>query len=415
MVQAFRGMYDKVERLEGLLAQDKAKPLGPAPNLLLLHYHITQLETFRNETMHQAKRATPEARATLEKYFERPNALLKEFEEYYLGLAGDLIQIVRKGNPGVAVKIAKIAELEGQKDEKAIAIRLVKKQNTEMASRFKSMQADARQLKHYRAKVLDAIRNTAKQRLQEQHEKMQGNSAQFFSSLDWFYEDLVVVEDQLSMRFPPDWKIFTQYIKAYHKALSDFIVTIVDGQPEAGTMLYLAQFCKEYYKNMTKELQIAPELIEPKLLDGREDELIDDYLLIVRKKMAEWTTNLMKTETRDFTNRETEPDTDADGQYLMQGAPIMFQSASMKAAVCTADVTASCSDQSANRSSTGFKPRLSRNESRQRVQRDNARDAGNMAESDRHRVRPSNCTARYCSTWAGRIPDCTCQRSSQVC
>lgn len=326
MVEALRGMYDKIERLEALLAREKAKPYGPAPNLLLIHYHVTELEAFRNETVHQAKRATAETRATLEKYFERLNAFLQEYEEHYLNLAATLLQIVRRGNPGVAVKIAKIAELEGQKDEKAIAIKLVKKQNKELASRFKSVQADARQIKHYRAKVLDAIRNAVKTRLHEQHVKMKGNSAQFFSSLDWFYEDLVIVEDQLAARFPPDWKIYSQYVKAYHKSLHDFIITIVESEPEAGTMLYLAQFCKEYYKNMTKELGIPPELIQPKLLDGREEDLIDDYLLLVRKKMAEWTANLMKSELKDFSARETEPDIDPDGQYLLQGAPIMFQS-----------------------------------------------------------------------------------------
>ena len=326
MVDSLRGMYDKLDWLEDLLSADRADPLGPATNLLVVHYHLTQLEAFRNETVHQAKRATPESRATLERYFARLSGVITSFEDHYLGLAGSLIQIVRNGNPGVAVKLAKIAEVEGARDEKAIAIRLVKKQNKEIASRFKSIQADARQIKHYRAKVLGAIRDTAKTRLHEQHIKMQGNSAVFFSSLDWFYEDLVLVEDQLAQRFPPDWKIYTQFVKAYHKSLYDFVRTIVEAEPEAASLLYLAQFCKEYHKNMTKELDIPPELIEPKLLDGKEGDLLDDYVLLVRKKLDEWTANLMKTEVADFTKREQEPDVDPDGQYLMQGAPIMFQS-----------------------------------------------------------------------------------------
>jgi len=326
MVDKLRSMYDKIDRLEDMLNQERNDPLGPATNLLFIHYHLTELEAFRNETIFQAKRATPEARATLERYFERLSGVLVSFEEHYLHLAATLIQITRAGHAGVAVKIAKIAEVEGGRDEKAIAIKLVKKKNKELASRFKSMQAEARSIKHYRAKVMDAIRTTAKTKLQEQHEGLKGNSAQFFSSLDWFYEDLVLVEDQLAARFPPDWKIYTQFVKAYHKSLYDFVKTIKEEQPEAGTLLYLAQFCKEYYKNMTKELEIPPELITPKLLDGNEADLIDDYLKLVRKKMDEWTNNLMRSEVKDFQQRETEPDVDAEGQYLMQGAPIMFQS-----------------------------------------------------------------------------------------
>lgn len=326
MVDSLRGMYDKIDRIEEMLSHERANPTGPAPNLLIIHYHLGQLETFRNETIHQAKRATPEARATLERYFERLNAVIASFDEHYLNLAGSLIAIAKAGNASVAVKIAKIAELEGSRDEKAIAIRLVKKKNAELASRFKSMQADARVFKHLRAKVLEAIRNTAKTQLHEQHIGMKGDAASFFSSLDWFYEDLVLVEEELVPRFPPDWKIYSQFVKAYHKSLNDFIKTIVETEPEAGTLLYLSQFVKEYHKNMTKELGIPPELLEPKLLDGKDGELIDDYVVAIRKKMDEWTNNLMKTEVKDFTLRETEPDVDSEGQYLMQGAPIMFQS-----------------------------------------------------------------------------------------
>lgn len=330
MVESFRTMYDKINWLEGMLKQEEADPLGPAPNLLVIHYHLTELESFRNETIHQAKRATAESRATLEKYFEPLNALLKSFEDHYLRLSGGIIEIARAGNPSVAVKIAKIAEIEGQRDEKAIAIKMIKKQqhNKELASKFKSIQAESRQIKHYRSKVIEQIRNSAKTRLHEEHVKLKGDSATFFSSLDWFYEDLVLVEDVLAARFPPDWKIHTQFVKAYHKSLYDFLRTMVEAEPEAASLLYLSQFVKEYYKNMTKELAIPPELLEPKLLDGKEADLIDDYVLKVREKMDEWTANLMKTEIDDFTKREAEPDVDGDGQYLMQGAPIMFQSQS---------------------------------------------------------------------------------------
>ena len=68
---------------------------------------------------------------------------MQNFETHYLSLASNLLRITRKGYPEVAVKIAKIAELEGARDEKAIAIRLVKKQGAELASKFKSLQADA--------------------------------------------------------------------------------------------------------------------------------------------------------------------------------------------------------------------------------------------------------------------------------
>ena len=76
---------------------------------------------------------------------------------------------------------------------------------------------------------------------------------------------------------------------------------------------------------MTKELAIAEDLVQPPLLDGKEQDLIEDYLRLIVKKMEEWTANLMKTETGEFLKREEPPEIDADGYYGMQGAVIFFQ------------------------------------------------------------------------------------------
>lgn len=116
------------------------------------------------------------------------------------------------------------------------------------------------------------------------------------------------------------------FIKAYHKALYDFLRDFVASEPDAGTLLRLANFTKEYHKTMTKELDIPPEMLEPKLLDGKQQELIEDYLKLIVNKMDEWTSNIMKTQTNDFATRMDPPEEDADGMYNLTDAVIMFQS-----------------------------------------------------------------------------------------
>ena len=71
MVNQLRDMYDKIEYCEALLQRDRQDPLGPAPNLLAVHYSLTQLESFRNETVLQAKRSKRADMETLNRYFER--------------------------------------------------------------------------------------------------------------------------------------------------------------------------------------------------------------------------------------------------------------------------------------------------------------------------------------------------------
>jgi hypothetical protein len=111
-------MASKLDVVERLLSADSADILGPAPNLLVLHYQLNQLETFRNQTMHQAKKASPSSKTTLTRWFERLNNVLAAFEEYLMGLARNILGIVRAGHPHVVVRLIKIAEAEGKEDEK---------------------------------------------------------------------------------------------------------------------------------------------------------------------------------------------------------------------------------------------------------------------------------------------------------
>lgn len=113
--------------------------------------------------------------------------------------------------------------------------------------------------------------------------------------------------------------------QGYHKGLYEFLAAYVKSGPDAGSLLRLAQFTKEYKKIMIKEIGIEENLLQPPLLDGKEQELIEDYLKLIVKKMEEWTANLMKTEISEFLSREEPPEVDADGYYGMQGAVILFQ------------------------------------------------------------------------------------------
>jgi len=112
------GMAAQLGNLEQMLAADTREIVGPAPNLLIIHYQLNQLERFRNQTLHQAKRALPSSQATLTRWFEPLNKLIAEFDEYIVQLAQNILSLVRAGHSDVVVKLVKIAEVEGKEDEK---------------------------------------------------------------------------------------------------------------------------------------------------------------------------------------------------------------------------------------------------------------------------------------------------------
>ena len=118
MVNNLLGMSSQLQQLERMLDDDRQDIDGPAPNLLIIHYHLNQLERFRNETIHDAKKASSNSQATLGRWFEPLNKLIAEFDDYIVQLAANVLQLVRVGNADVVVRLIKIAEVEQREDEK---------------------------------------------------------------------------------------------------------------------------------------------------------------------------------------------------------------------------------------------------------------------------------------------------------
>ena len=333
-VAALANTRARLAHIDKLLAVER-EHIGTSPNLLAIHYHLSELETFRNETLALSARqkgvaGDDDAGRTrrLDKYFAHLGDTLAAFDAHYFNIAHQLVPLARAGHAAVAVKVAKIAELEGARDEKAVAIKLARKAtNADVAARFKSIHADARAIKHYRSRVVDAVKESCKHAIEDSYSRHGDDGAlEWIEELeDWLFDDLVTVERDLAHCFPPDWHIFDQFAKAYHTALHDFLAVFVKSDPAPASLLRLAQFVKEYKQNMTKELDVPEKLLQPPLLDGNEQDLVEQYLQLLVRKMDEWTQNLMRTEVEEFTKRENAPEIDADEHYGLQGAVIMFQ------------------------------------------------------------------------------------------
>ncbi|KAG6374636.1 exocyst complex component Sec6-domain-containing protein [Boletus reticuloceps] len=302
MVNNLLEMNSKLDVLEEMLAVDSQELVGPAPNLLHIHLQISRLEAFRNQTMHQAKQASPTSRQKLIRIFERLSQLIVDFETYLMELARNILPLVRAGYPDVVVKLIKIAEFEGGEDEKAIAIRLVKKAaKMDAASKFRSMQANARVIKHYHSKVTKTITEAIQFAFDDYFERYQRDPSAFLDNLGWIYQDIIRIESDVVPCFPPSYDI----ARSEHPLAPPRV----------------AQRVQEEYERT----QRSSELIDPPLLNGEEQNLIEDYLKLIVKKLDEWSANLMKTEIQEFTTRAMQPEVDSDGLYGTQGAVILFQ------------------------------------------------------------------------------------------
>ena len=182
----------------------------------------------------------------------------------------------------------------------------------------------ARVIKNYRAKILQCVKESIQEKFKDAYEKDQQNPTGFLEHIGWMYQDIIRIQSDVVKCFPASWTVYELYIREYHKTLDETIGKIVANEPEASALLSLHAWLKEYKESM-KELNVPSEYIQPPLLDGKEQSLVDDYLGVIIKKLDEWTENLMKTEVEAFTKRKDPPELDADGQYGTQGAVILFQ------------------------------------------------------------------------------------------
>jgi exocyst complex component 3 len=192
------------------------------------------------------------------------------------------------------------------------------------AAKFKSMQANARIIKHYRSKIISQLSSSIKESFANAFHNASNDPITFLENIAWMYQDIIRIEDDVVKLFPEDYDIFSQYIKKYHKALDETLQSIISSDPEAPVLLAIHAFTKQYKKDM-KDLDVPIELLTPPLLDGKEQSLIDDYVKVLIKKLDEWTANLMRDETNEFAARTNPPEVDNDNQYGMQGSFIMFQ------------------------------------------------------------------------------------------
>lgn len=61
---------------------------------------------------------------------------------------------------------------------------------------------------------MDAIRSSAKTQIERQFAMFSDNHAGFFEgeNFDWYYQDLLLVEEALVDMLPPDWKVVACFV-----------------------------------------------------------------------------------------------------------------------------------------------------------------------------------------------------------
>ncbi|KAI8330458.1 exocyst complex component Sec6-domain-containing protein [Chlamydoabsidia padenii] len=335
-VKSFQALYQRLNQVEGLFQPLQADIFEPQSDLLQVHYNLFKLEEFRDQTMHQARDSPHDVLITLKTYFRRVDVLSDDFTQHLWHLARNMLVLVEEGCGPTIVIMVKIIECEERADEKALAARQAQANHHDLQQRnhdqqqqqkWRLAEGNPRTIKSYRVEFFEQVHQSIVERFDQELApyKEVDDWVGALDTTDFIFNDLELVFDQIVPKFPKKYKIFPYFVLEYHRHTYEMLNQMVDQELDAGSILRLLRFVRDYYATMSTRLGVTEELLEPQLLDGQEQSLVDEYLKLVRTTLAEWTSNLMSSESRDFIERDNPPEESADGQFGMAGAVDMFQ------------------------------------------------------------------------------------------
>ncbi|KAL8722146.1 MAG: hypothetical protein Q9181_007552 [Wetmoreana brouardii] len=306
----------RLKDLEQMLREDD-QDMENQPNVLKIHYELTQLRDVRDDAMDQIKRASdPSLEGHLQDYFTRLDDVIDWFDDHIGTACMNLIPLVQADNKGMVVRLALIIEEEEKSDKKVKALQDAQREYRDLASRFKFMTSGPKQLRGYKEKFLKAIELYAQPQFEKAEERFLEEPDKLANIMKWYFNDLYVVKVGMVSLMPKKWKIFKTYTDIYHGMMHDWLIKHIDN-PELSPphMLSIIDWSEKYYAKMTK-LGWDQMDLQPHVLDAREVELIREYRQLIVKSVDEWMDRMFLADKISFLERKPDSlDTNANGYF----------------------------------------------------------------------------------------------------
>ncbi|PIA17721.1 exocyst complex component Sec6 [Coemansia reversa NRRL 1564] len=294
-------------------------------NLLRLHFSLHRLEDFRSRALGFTGVDDVDSKQTLAQMFGGLDALVRDFEEFLWMVAGNMYDLALRSRSNIIVQLLKVVESE------EIADRAQERENGAAGLKSTATSPTApgprreREIKHYKQKLLKFIHDFVSSRVAEFFKKEAKGLDGITEVTGFVVDELTFVGDTVAPAFPTNYFIFDVYVDEYHQAVVRNTNELAAGDLDGGSILTLLRWMREYHGAIRKELSIPKDQLRPALLEGREDQLAQEYLEIATKKIREWVTNLMRSEHESFVARQDAPSMGEDGLYVTGSSTYLFE------------------------------------------------------------------------------------------
>lgn len=310
-IQSFEA---RLENLEMLLGQDDQDPANQ-PNLLQIHYGLTQLRDIRDEAMDQIKNTedastelidnlTLESGVTVQDLFARLDEVIEWFDKHIGEACINLIELVQSGNDGMVVRLAVIVEEEEKTDKKVQALQDAQREYKDLALRFKSITQGPKEVRGYKDKFIKSIEYVCQAQMDDIKEKFQDDPEKIDKYFKWYFNNLNTVKLGMVNLMPKKWKILDTYTNIYHKQMHDFLMSFADDE-SLGPQYLLAviNWVDKYYAKMSK-LGFSEEDLQPHVVDNRSPELIRTYRQVIIQAVDQYMDRINAQERKMFLDQD---------------------------------------------------------------------------------------------------------------
>ncbi|KAJ4368837.1 SNARE-binding exocyst subunit S6 [Neocucurbitaria cava] len=317
---------ERLETLEMLLGQDDEDPANQ-PNLLQIHYGLTQLRDIRDEAMDQIKNTedastelidnlTLENGVTVQDLFARLDEVIEWFDKHVGEACLNLIELVQSGNDGMVVRLAVVVEEEEKTDKKVQALQDAQREYKDLASRFKSITQGPKEIRGYKDKFIKSIEYVCSAQMADAKEKFQEDPEKIDKYFKWYFNNLNTVKLGMVNLMPKKWKILETYTNIYHKQMHDFVMSFAEDEglgPQY--LLAVINWVDKYYAKMNK-LGFSEEDLQPHVIDNRSAELIRTYRQVIIQAVDQYMDRINTQDRKSFLDQErTAYEINADGIF----------------------------------------------------------------------------------------------------
>lgn len=303
------------------------------PGLLDIHWKLNGLRDFQDHILELSLKSSDDSKFIVKKLTARTGSTIQKWDTLLENIISGLVETVKVENYGLVVRFAKVIEFEERQDARIKAVKAVieKKHKNVKTGLFdlivKGTLPFRTQTRGYKQFFLTKLKEAIHETFQNCWDTF-ANSANVFDilqNLDWVFQDLACVKQELSSFVPPMWDIFQVYYVMYYAELHKLIVQLVESEPETAFILEILEFDNKFQEIMVAEFGFKKKEIKSIIGDAEKEQLFSDYLNLVVMMITTWMGNLSKTEQDVFKNRITAPETDSENLYLLEGTKIVFQ------------------------------------------------------------------------------------------